>query len=441
MKKKLYIIIMIAILTGCTTPFSYASFPRYRVCIVEDEERCAIIDEQGVVQVPFEPKNTRYLSKFQEGRAVFKDEKGQEGWFDEAGNVAVSPRFLDLCLPSEGLACAYTETGCGYVDLNGEEVIPAKWDLCGSFSEGRATVITITNGERLETIIDIDGEAVSEFVFNKSYSFSDERGLVRLSPTTPAIFHQELGSKFGFIDLTGSPITKFEFDKAYPFENGIALVGQRTGEHLEEDEFGCGIEDIFEYGYLDTEGVFIWEMEFQDATPFNKSGFAKVDTCDLDECYSGVVQKNGTWLFEPQAFSYVARPSEGLAFVEMIDGWRGYVDLDGNKVFEARYGGEFVNGIAEVDNFGDPCGGSVYVDKEGRSIFPFSVSNTTSSVFDEHQVLLVKILTPNSKYKELLLHRERGVIWPPGWNEPGAGEGVLCWPKQEQAKEATRTPN
>ena len=48
--------------------------------------------------------------------------------------------------------------------------------------------------------------------------------------------------------------------------------------------------------------------------------------------------------------------------------------------------------------------------------------------------MVADIFAKGTDYHELVLHRERGVIWPPGWNEPGAGEGVLCWPELEAKK-------
>jgi hypothetical protein len=46
-------------------------------------------------------------------------------------------------------------------------------------------------------------------------------------------------------------------------------VGRKVGEHLDDDEFGYGVEDVFRYGYINTAGKLVWPMEFADAKPVN----------------------------------------------------------------------------------------------------------------------------------------------------------------------------
>ncbi|MDX9723878.1 MAG: hypothetical protein RBU37_24220, partial [Myxococcota bacterium] len=115
--------------------------------------------------------------------------------------------------------------------------------------------------------------------------------------------------------------------------------------------------------------------------------------------------------------------------------------------------------------------GTEYVDQSGKSIFPFQVTGTPAT-FDENGVAVVEILHRGASHQEvearrrrlaakaarrvrardgtqqlggtgqapngqeLVLHRERGVLWPPGWNEVGGGEPVLCWPELEKQKRA-----
>ena len=55
--------------------------------------------------------------------------------------------------------------------------------------------------------------------------------------------------------------------------------------------------------------------------------------------------------------------------------------------------------------------------------------------FDENGIARVEIEPYNDVYSEVLLHRERGIIWPPSWDEPGVGSpNVVCWPESEKGE-------
>ena len=423
-------------LVGCCATTTVQSFPpRYRVCQNEGEaERCGLIDELGDVKVPFELSKERFVSEFSEGRSLVRNAENEYGWLDAEGVVVVEPKYLFLCFPAEGLACFYAEAGCGFVDINGKEVIAAQWDRCGRFKEGQAAI----DIDECYGYIGRDGEITIKPLYVEAGDFSEQRALVRLAPSAPKELREKLGMKYGFIDLDGNPITQFEFDRAESFQNGMAVVARKVGEEPYDDETGVGVEDVFAYGYINADGELVWPMEFTEAKSFNTSGFAPAKVCDPDgECRAGMIRKDGTWQLEPK-YDTISEFSEGLAHVMWLDdGWMGYVNTHGDKVFAARGGSGFVNGVATVlFSWKEECG-PVLVDITGQPIFPFRApgADTESGAFDENQVLVAPIDVDGVEYHELVLHRERGVIWPPGWNTPGAGEGVLCWPELEAETE------
>jgi hypothetical protein len=59
---------------------------------------------------------------------------------------------------SEGRAWVTLNNKCGFVDADGNEVIPLKYDDVWNFSEGRAGIQLEINGEIIEGEIDLDGK-------------------------------------------------------------------------------------------------------------------------------------------------------------------------------------------------------------------------------------------------------------------------------------------
>ncbi|OIP35234.1 MAG: hypothetical protein AUK47_16960 [Deltaproteobacteria bacterium CG2_30_63_29] len=67
------------------------------------------------------------------------------------------------------------------------------------------------------------------------------------------------------------------------------------------------------------------------------------------------------------------------------------------------------------------------------------MATAVNEPFDENGIVVVDIHYRSEVYDELLLHHERGIIWPPGWNEPGAGDpNVICWPELEREQEKSK---
>jgi len=431
--------------TGCAAAAAQSPPPRYVVCRGESADKsCGVIDEFGTLKIPMELSSVRGISDFSEGRAILRNEVNREGWIDTEGATVIEATFADLFFPSEGLAYFYREedSKCGYIDLTGKEVIEAQWDLCGEFKEGRSIVVNLDkDGESQRGYINKEGKVVVNLQYDESENFSDGRARVKLSPSAPPELIEKLGSKYGYIDRDGNPITQFDFDRAAPFENGMAMVFRKVGERVWDDEYSQGVEELFEEGFINLDGELVWPMEFETADFFNEAGFARAELCEDDDCESGIIDKDGGWKFRPGTYEYIASFSEGLAFVETHEGWRGYVDEHGKKVFEASYGTPFITGVATVkfwfDDELDACGSYGLVNTKGEYIFPFRLKGTFNSsklFFDENQIMVASIDEGDTDYHEVVLHRERGVIWPPGWNEPGAGEGVLCWPELEAKK-------
>ena len=135
-------------------------------------------------------------------------------------------------------------TKYGYINTNGEMVIPNKWVWCYDFSEGLA--------------------AVKEKAKDKYFSYINHKGETVI-PSQPwnraGEFHEGLASVqqsgsgyFGYIDKTGKNVIPYRWEVAGDFSQGLAPV-----------------RDNDQYGFIDKTGKLVISCQWESAC-----GFAKV---------------------------------------------------------------------------------------------------------------------------------------------------------------------
>jgi len=100
----------------------------------------------------------------------------------------------------------------GYMDNEGNLIIPYKYDRAFDFSEGLALVYSKKNRIDYYGYIDEQGNEVIPLQYEFGESFSQGLALVRQN------------RKFGFVDNRGEIVIPFKFDDADSFENGKARV-------------------------------------------------------------------------------------------------------------------------------------------------------------------------------------------------------------------------
>jgi len=138
------------------------------------------------------------------------------GYTDKTGKTAIGFKSLcDACSFSEGLAAVKQDTvnGYGYIDSNGKEIIPQKYNDALPFSEGLAAVNKGQKGYFIWGYIDKTGKEVTPFIYLWAYSFNN--GLARV---------QKQDKKWGYIDKTGKEVIPCIYDDASDFTDGLAFV-------------------------------------------------------------------------------------------------------------------------------------------------------------------------------------------------------------------------
>jgi hypothetical protein len=326
-------------------------------------------------------------------------QNNKNGYINRQGEVVIPPQF-EFTLPfSEGLAAVCTSAGkCGFIDETGKFVINPQFQSVYRFSEGLAAVVT----EGRLGYIDKTGKYVINPQFNSS---GGPRGEGTFATFSEGLACVKIGEKYGFIDKTGKIVINPQFENATPFFEGLAAT--KTGEKwgfVDKDgkivinpqfelalPFANGLAAVLigkQYGYIDKTGKIVINPQFDSVLPFSDEGIAAVALNQK----TGFIDKEGKYIVNPQfgmarnfnemesAFlitSDLGRLSfsEGLAPVQIGDkeGSLGYADKTGKIIINPQFSEAlpFYGGLALVvfGGNGGPGGDMAWIDKEGKIVW------------------------------------------------------------------------
>ncbi len=246
--------------------------------LVEKNGLWGFVDRAGEVVVPTE---YAWATPFENGYA-FAMRHGQTFLLDESGHEVLAPETYALlpgAVSKSGLVWAADENGRrGFVNLDGEVVIPFEHDHALPVSNGRAVV---RKGSKYG-FIDEKGQVVVPLKYDTAMSFSGNRA---------AVLNQR---KWSFIDLEGNEVVPFEFDYVGSVSEGRIAV-RRGGEGFHVDLSGQPAYD----------DRFAWTGDFHE-------GLAAFDpTAGRLWNSRGFVRKDGSVVVEPR-FDSVGHFSGGL---------------------------------------------------------------------------------------------------------------------------------
>lgn len=278
---------------------------------------------------------------FSEGLAWVANEEFQ-GFIDKQGNKVldgakyyVPDAGMLNYMFKNGMACVVKmddegNAKYGYINKQGQEVVPCKYDAANPFSEGKASV-------------GVYKEENADALFPYVYSYIDTEGKVLFSckeGLKAGDFHEGMAwvtadaQQYGFIDTTGTqviPLRYYTDEVAMPkfiadFNEGYTVSGM---------EDYVGMETFTVYKLMDKMMVrpsFKVEGPVYEGVALNsdnkKFGFIKPDgtqvvPCEYDytpSCVAG------------DMISSSYRFNEGVAAVRKNGKW-GYIDLNGKSTF------------------------------------------------------------------------------------------------------------
>ena len=224
--------------------------------------------------------------------------------FKHNGTIVIPARYDLAGSFSEGLAGVKINGKWGFIDKSGTLVIPAKYKSAEKFSEGLAMVKV----KNKYGFIDKNGTLVIPAKYVSAGNFSE--GLAKVL----------IDGKWGFIDKGGNQVITTDYDCVLDFHEGLA--GVKDTPYIDGRLFLEG-----KWGYIDKTGKLVIPMQYEDCDDF----------------------------------------SEGRARVE-INGKKGYIDTSGKLVIPAIYYGasKFKNGVASVQ--AEYYSGSHYIDLDGNKV-------------------------------------------------------------------------
>jgi hypothetical protein len=203
-------------------------------------------------------------------------------------------RYDDIGVYREGRAKVGLYNGYGFVDLDGNVVVPLKYDWVGSYQEGRTRVKL--NGRW--GVIDLDGNEVVPLKYNTIGYYQEGRASV------------ELNDKYGFIDLDGKEVVPPMYDSIGQYKNGKVVV--RLND---------------KHGYIDLDGNEVTPPKYDSVGSYYE-GRARVK---LDYKW-GVIDLDGNEVVSPK-YDWLSDYLGDRAGV-VLNGKRGYIDLDGNETWD-----------------------------------------------------------------------------------------------------------
>ena len=200
------------------------------------------------------------------------------GFVDEEGNVVIPCKWKKVRSFEEELAGVQNdEDRWGFINKAGIEIIPCIWRNVWDFKEGLAHVV---NENWQEGFIDKNGEAIIPCIWDKAGEFHDGLSLVKLD------------GKHSYIDKTGTVVISSKWDYCCRFYDGLALV--KKGD---------------KWGYIDKTGTEIIPCKWENADRFAE-GLARV----MINGKWGYIDKNGHEVI-PLKFKYAENFKDGIAWV------------------------------------------------------------------------------------------------------------------------------
>lgn len=224
-----------------------------------------------------EPKFYRCWN-FENEYALVMQEVISTGCFiDKFGGIKLNGRNFLVSKYSEGLINCSNNGNWGFIDINGNFIIPPTYNYAREFSEGKAAVTPKkingkANRKELYAFINKENEMIIPplfkgadirfsdgmcAVYENGYGYINNKGQLviscdfylgqHFSEGLAVVKPNGKGNGYGYIDKTGTMMIKPNFRLAESFKNSLALV--TVGKEYEQ----------FKYGYIDKSGSFVWE--------------------------------------------------------------------------------------------------------------------------------------------------------------------------------------
>jgi hypothetical protein len=306
------------------------------------------IDETGKMVVPPRFRSAR---SFSEGLA-FVDGREFRGFIDLQGKPVIKTDDYTRDF-HEGLAAVSSSEGFspwGYIDRSGKMVVEKQYSFADDFSEGLAGVVV----NRKFGFINQNGEMVipPRFIPRRGpYSYSGVVATSRFSEGLAPVATElkyGLDGVYGYIDRKGDFVIPPQFHAAQIFSEGLALVVKmervtnvvtsagwidKSGHRIVTEVQGRISESLFPKTFMDPHGYSDWRYS-EGLVPF-------LIPQNKGKPLRGYMDRRGKIVIEPRAFNKVGPFVGGLARV-YVDGDErqsndyGYINKTGQFIWRSK---------------------------------------------------------------------------------------------------------
>lgn len=236
---------------------------------------------------------------------------------------------------NNGLAEVFNGEGVGFINKNGDVVIPIQYDYVRPLSDGLAVV---ADKEGHYGAFDSLGNIVIPFRYNHIEDFGSGVAWARM------------GELWGVIDKMGNTVVPFQYSWTYDFYDGVAWVSKNG-----------------KLSVIDTKGNIVFDAsQYEAFYPFH-NGYAWVKK----EGRWGLIDKHGKIVipFSSKQYEEYGFLQDGLIWVKDKQSKYGVIDLRGNIVIPFVYSdfSYFENGSAwayKNNKWG-------IINRKGNTIIPF----------------------------------------------------------------------
>lgn len=285
---------------------------------------------------------------------------------------------IEVSAFSEGMASIRTDEGVGFINTNGELVIPTVFE-------------EVKNPRTINTWY-MFKEGLSAFVKDGKCGYMDKQGNTVISPEYDAAspFDQGIASvakdgKWGAIDKSGKTIIPMEYDFVQIPSEGVCGVGQKNRQGYIDQSGNTVIPLSDRYRIMGPFlcGAAIVMVGDWTVPPLEKKA-NESDSAYLERYRDavikatqnnryGAINKRGELTVELK-YKRLSFFEDGLAFATTVDGKKMYINTFGETVLEvSQYDqiGSFNEGLAWVNSGGKyGC-----IDTSGKVIIPIEYDN------------------------------------------------------------------
>ncbi len=380
-------------------------FPAYEV--TKDGKKWGYINRNGrfVLKPQFDEAND-----FQENGLAIVTVKGRAGMIDHLGQFVIQPIYSQVMPFTEGRAIVMDDAGFKVINERGQEITTKAYSLIQPYQEQRAIFSgTNSGGKYLYGYLDEQGNEVMPLQYENAFDFTGGKALVQLRENEFALiarngkilqtypfaimmgyseglipFKKTFNDKWGYVDEQGQIVLSPQYAIAMAFQDGRAVV------NMSDDMYN-------QYGLINKLGKFFIPPTYNDIRQLKEQRVAVGIATNPDQPYVGstygIADTAGHILTEFM-YDQVGIYKEGLSSVT-IDQSTFFIDESGNPAESYPV----IPGVGTLDLEGRLIQAHVdhslsYYDRSGRSVYQ---PNTNFPLNADYRIQIEKY-SPNKDY-------------------------------------------